>query len=622
MNQRQKHSLIRILLAAFLLAASLFIPADGVIRLFLFLVPYGIVGYDILKKAFRGITHGHVLDENFLMAVSTVGAFILGDYPEGVAVMLFYQIGELFQSVAIGKSRRSIGALMDLRPDVATRVTEDGREETVDPSEIAVGEHLLLRPGEKIPIDGVIVSGRTSLDFSALTGESLPRGVSVSDEVPSGAINISGAVTIRTTRPFGEDTASRILDLVENAGSRKSKSEHFISRFARIYTPIVCLAALFLAAVPPLCLVLTGRDAAVGTWIYRALTFLVISCPCALVVSIPLTFFSGLGGAGKSGILIKGSNYMEALSKVRTVVFDKTGTMTHGVFKVCAVHHSPMDDARLLELAALAESFSEHPIARSLREAAGGLSDTSRVTDATEIAGFGISATVDGRSVFVGNDRLMERIGVAHQPCHSVGTIVHVAADGAYAGHIVIADVVKKGAAEAIAALKSLGVRQTVMLTGDGKRTADAVAGELGIDDVRAELLPDGKVREVEALLSAPGTLAFCGDGINDAPVLMRADVGIAMGALGSDAAIEAADVVLMDDDPGKIARAIGISRKCLRIVYENTVFAIGVKLACLILGAFGITDMWAAIFADVGVMVLAVLNAVRALHYKGGQLC
>ena len=620
MTKKQKKMLWRIVSASALLAVLLILPVDGGLRFALFLIPYLLVGYDILIKAFKGICNGQPFDENFLMAVATVGALSLGEYTEGVAVMLFYQIGELFQSYAVGKSRRSISALMDIRPDVANLLGEDGEISAVDPDEVPTGSVIVVRPGEKVPIDGVIVRGRTSLDTAALTGESIPREAQEGSEVISGCINLSGVVEIRTTKEFGESTVSKILDLVENATSRKSKSENFISRFARIYTPVVCFGALALTLLPPLVNLLTGRGADFSTWLYRALTFLVISCPCALVISIPLSFFAGIGGASAQGILIKGSNFMETLAEVKTVVMDKTGTLTKGSFEVSGVHHSAMEDKKLVELAAHAEIYSTHPISRSLIRAYGNEPDAERVRDVREISGKGVVAKVDGREVAVGNDKLMKEIGCRSVECHSVGTVVHVAIDGSYAGHILISDVIKDGAREAVEAMRRAGVTKTVILTGDIRAVGEDVAKKLGIDEVRSELLPGGKVSALEELLAEDGArekLAFVGDGINDAPVLSRADVGIAMGALGSDAAIEAADVVLMDDDPGKIAKAIRISRKCLRIVRENIYFAIGVKLICLALGALGLAGMWAAIFADVGVMVLAVLNAVRALNVK-----
>ena len=622
MNRKQRVMLIRILAAAALLLALQFVPATGWLRLMLYLVPYLVVGYDILVKAAKGVHNRQVFDENFLMAVATVGAFALalyegsGDYTEAIAVMLFYQVGEWFQSYAVGKSRRSISELMDIRPDAAY-VERGGEIEQVDPEEVAIGTEIVVRPGEKVPIDGVVTEGRSALNTAALTGESLPREVGPGDEALSGCINMSGLLKVRTTKEFGESTVSRILDLVENASSRKSKSEDFISKFARVYTPAVCGAALALALLPPLVRLAMHLPAELDAWIYRALTFLVISCPCALVISIPLSFFAGLGGASRAGVLVKGSNYLETLSKTRTVVFDKTGTLTQGVFEVQGIHHSEMENRKLLEMAALAESASTHPIARSLERAYGKPLDRSRVRDIREISGNGVLATVDGRKVAAGNDKWMASLGVEAIPCHSVGTIIHVAVDGQYAGHIVIADVEKPNARPAIQALKAAGVRKTVMLTGDRRNVAEKVASDLGVDEVYSELLPKDKVDKVEEMLGESGKLAFVGDGINDAPVLGRADIGIAMGAMGSDAAIEAADVVLMDDDPMKIAKAIRISRKCLGIVYENIVFAIGVKLVCLVLGALGIANMWLAIFADVGVMILAVCNAIRALFVK-----
>ena len=623
MTKKQKKTLYRILIAAVLFLAAKFIPMPMLVSTVLYFAAYVTIGYDILRKAWKGICNRRVFDENFLMAVATVGAIALavyersGDYAEAVAVMLFYQIGELFQSCAVGKSRRSIASLMDIRPDYAN-IERDGKLEQVDPDEVAVGTVITVQPGEKVPLDGVITEGASTLNTAALTGESLPRDVKAGDEIVSGCINMTGVLKVRTTKAFGESTVSKILELVENSSSHKSRSENFISRFARVYTPAVCYGALALAVLPPLFNLISGNAAAWGVWVYRALTFLVISCPCALVISIPLSFFAGLGGASREGILIKGSNYLEALSKTKTVVFDKTGTLTQGVFEVTAVHHSPMEERKLLTYAALAECASSHPISKSLQKACGGELDRSRVTDIEERSGRGVVATVDGHTVAAGNGRLMDELGVKWQECRSVGTIVHMAVDGAYAGHIVISDVVKPGAREAIAALRRAGVRKTVMLTGDIQKVAARVAEELGVDDFRAELLPGDKVSEVERLLGEKGSgecLAFVGDGINDAPVLSRADIGIAMGAMGSDAAIEAADVVLMDDDPMKIAKGIRISRKCLRIVYENIVFALGIKALCLILGALGLANMWAAIFADVGVMVLAVLNAIRALR-------
>lgn len=621
MNKKQKKILARIVAAAALMILFGLLPAEGWLRFFLFMIPYGVIGYDILVKAVKGILNRQVFDENFLMAVATVGAIILGEYSEGVAVMLFYQIGELFQSYAVGKSRRNISELMDIRPDYANVEREDGSVERTDPDEVSIGSLIVVGPGEKVPIDGVIEEGRSSLNTSALTGESLPREAAEGDEVISGCINLSGVLKIRTTKEFGESTVSKILDLVENASSKKSRSEQFISRFAKIYTPAVCYGALALAVVPPIVRMLfLGVAPEWGDWVMRALTFLVISCPCALVISIPLSFFAGIGGAGNAGVLVKGSNYLEALARTKYVVFDKTGTMTQGVFEVSGVHHSPMDAKKLLEYAALVEYHSSHPISKSLKAAYGQPLDASRVTEVEEIGGNGVTAKVDGILVAAGNTRLMDRLGIECMECRSAGTVVHMAVDGKYAGHILISDRIKPHAKEAIASLKKCGVKKTVMLTGDRRQTAHQVAQELGIDEVHSELLPSDKVEQVEALLEQKGEkeiLAFVGDGINDAPVLSRADIGIAMGALGSDAAIEAADVVLMDDDPLKIAKAIRIARKCMRIVYENIYFAIGVKLLCLLLGAFGIANMWLAIFADVGVMVIAVLNAVRALYVK-----
>ena len=620
MNKKQKKVLIRIIAAAALMILLSLLPARGYLRLGLFLIPYLVIGYDILLKAGKGILHRQVFDENFLMAVATVGAIVLGEYTEGVAVMLFYQIGELFQSYAVGKSRRNISDLMDIRPDYAN-VERDGKLERVDPDEVEIGTVIVVQPGEKVPIDGIITEGTSSLNTSALTGESLPRDAAAGDEVISGCINMTGVLKIRTTREFGESTVSKIVDLVENSSSKKSRSEHFISKFARYYTPAVCIGAVALAVLPPLVrMFMLGLPAEWEQWIYRTLTFLVISCPCALVISIPLSFFAGIGGASKEGILIKGSNYLETLSRTKYVVFDKTGTMTQGVFEVSGVHHSEMEQERLLEYAALAECSSSHPISRSLQKACGKAIDRSRVTDIEEISGEGVTARVDGISVAAGNEKLMKRLGISFIPCHHVGTIVHMALNGVYAGHILISDMVKPHAAEAIRELRKAGVARTVMLTGDLKKAADQVAGELGIQEVYSELLPGDKVEKVEELLHQKNEkekLAFVGDGINDAPVLSRADIGIAMGALGSDAAIEAADVVLMDDDPLKIPKAIRIARKCLRIVYENIYFAIGIKLICLALGALGIANMWMAIFADVGVMVIAVLNAIRALFVK-----
>ena len=583
------------------------------------MIPYLIIGYDILKKAFKGIRNKQVFDENFLMAVATIGAILLGDYTEGTAVMLFYQIGELFQSYAVGRSRRNISELMDIRPDYAN-VENNGELEQVDPDEVAIGTIIVVQPGEKVPIDGVITEGTSTLNTSALTGESLPRSAKVGDEVISGCINMTGLLKIRTTKEFGESTVSKILELVENSSSRKSKSENFISKFAKYYTPAVCYGALALALLPPIVLLLMGKPAMWGDWIYRALTFLVISCPCALVISIPLSFFAGIGGASNQGVLVKGSNYLETLAQTKYVVFDKTGTMTQGVFEVSGIHHSQIPDEKLLEYAALAECSSSHPISKSLQKAYGKPVDRNRVTDIEEISGNGVIAKVDGVSVAAGNAKLMNRLGIAYQECHHVGTVVHMAVDGRYAGHILISDIIKPHAKEAIAELKKAGISRTVMLTGDSKRVADQVSTELGIDEVYSELLPADKVTKVEELLdkkTAKEKLAFVGDGINDAPVLSRADIGIAMGALGSDAAIEAADIVLMDDDPLKISKAIKIARKCIRIVYENIYFAIGIKVLCLILGAIGIANMWMAIFADVGVMIIAVLNAIRALFVK-----
>ena len=626
MSKKQKKMLVRIIAAAVLLIVLNFIPATGIVRFILYLVPYLVIGYDILLKALKGIKNRQVFDENFLMAVATVGAIALalydrsGDYTEAVAVMLFYQVGEWFQSYAVGKSRRNISELMDIRPDYAN-VERDGRLEKVDPDEVEIGSVIVVQPGEKVPIDGIIIEGSSSLNTSALTGESLPRDARAGDEIISGCINMTGVLKIRTTKEFGESTVSRILDLVENASSRKSRSEDFISKFARVYTPAVCYAALTLAFLPPLVRMFAlGLPADWGTWIYRALTFLVISCPCALVISIPLSFFAGIGGASNAGVLVKGSNYLETLSQTKIVVFDKTGTLTQGVFEVNGIHHNKLEDEKLIEYAALAESASSHPISRSLQKAYGKEIDRSRVTDIKEISGGGVIARVDGAEVAAGNDKLMNQLGVPYINCHSVGTIIHMAVNGTYAGHIVISDVVKPHSKEAVQALKAAGVRQTVMLTGDARKVADQVASELGLDSVYSELLPEDKVNKVEELLKNKpenAKLAFVGDGINDAPVLGRADIGIAMGAMGSDAAIEAADVVLMDDDPLKIAKAIRISRKCLRIVYQNIIFAIGIKLICLVLGAMGIANMWLAIFADVGVMIIAVLNAIRALFVK-----
>ena len=600
MNKKQKKMLIRIIIAAVLIVVFSLLPAEGYLRFVLFMIPYLVIGYDILKKAFKGILNKQVFDENFLMAVATVGAILLGDYSEGVAVMLFYQIGELFQSYAVGKSRRNISELMDIRPDYAN-IEKDGTLEQVDPDEVEIGTIIVVQPGEKVPIDGVITEGTSTLNTSALTGESLPRDAKAGDEVISGCINMTGLLKIRTTKEFGESTVSKILELVENSSSRKSKSENFISKFAKYYTPAVCYGALALAFIPPIVLLIMGKPAMWGDWIYRALTFLVISCPCALVISIPLSFFAGIGGASNQGILVKGSNYLETLAQTKYVVFDKTGTMTQGVFEVSGIHHNEMPDEKLLEYAALAECSSSHPISKSLQKAYGKPIDRNRVTDIEEISGNGVIAKVDGISVAAGNTKLMNRLGIAYQDCHHVGTVVHMAIDGKYAGHILISDIIKPHAKEAIAELKKAGISKTVMLTGDSKRVADQVAEELGIQEVYSELLPADKVSRVEELLnqkSEKAKLAFVGDGINDAPVLSRADIGIAMGALGSDAAIEAADIVLMDDDPLKISKAIKIARKCIRIVYENIYFAIGIKILCLILGALGIANMWVAIFA------------------------
>ena len=619
MNKKQKKMLTRIIIAAVLIVAFSLLPVEGYLRFGLFMIPYLVIGYDILQKAFKGILNKQVFDENFLMAVATVGAILLGDYSEGVAVMLFYQIGELFQSYAVGKSRRNISELMDIRPDYAN-IEKDGTLEQVDPDEVEIGTIIVVQPGEKVPIDGVITEGTSTLNTSALTGESLPRDAKAGDEVISGCINMTGLLKIRTTKEFGESTVSKILELVENSSSRKSKSENFISKFAKYYTPAVCYGALALAIIPPIVLLIMGEPAMWGDWIYRALTFLVISCPCALVISIPLSFFAGIGGASNQGVLVKGSNYLETLAQTKYVVFDKTGTMTQGVFEVSGIHHSEMPDEKLLEYAALAECSSSHPISKSLQKAYGKPIDRNRVTDIEEISGNGVIAKVDGVSVAAGNTKLMDRLGIAYQDCHHVGTVVHMAVDGKYAGHILISDIIKPHAKEAITELKKAGISKTVMLTGDSKRVADQVAKELGIQEVYSELLPADKVSKVEKLLhqkSKKDKLAFVGDGINDAPVLSRADIGIAMGALGSDAAIEAADIVLMDDDPLKISKAIKIARKCIRIVYENIYFAIGIKILCLILGALGIANMWMAIFADVGVMIIAVLNAIRTLFVK-----
>ena len=621
MNKKQKKVLVRIILSLILLIGLHFVPVEGYIRFALYMIPYLIIGYDILKKAGKGIINRQIFDENFLMAVATLGAIILGDYVEGTAVMLFYQIGELFQSYAVGKSRRNISELMDIRPDYANLETEDGNIEKVDPDEVSIGSIIVVQPGEKVPIDGVVIEGSSMLNTSALTGESVPRKAEPGTEIISGCINESGVLRIKTSKEFGESTVSKILDMVENASSRKSKSENFISKFSRVYTPAVCYGALFLAVVPPLVRMgLMGMTPEWGEWVYRALTFLVISCPCALVISIPLSFFAGIGGAGKEGILIKGSNYLEVLSKTKYLVFDKTGTMTEGVFEVAGIHHNKEEEALLLEYAALAESFSTHPISKSLIKAHANEIDKSRVKNVQEISGNGVIAEVDGKTVAVGNAKLMKQLNVSYKECHHVGTIVHMAIDGAYAGHILISDRLKPNVGQTIQDLKKLGMKRLVMLTGDIRKVADKVANDLQIDEVYSELLPDEKVAKVEELLynkPEKEALAFVGDGINDAPVLSRADLGIAMGAMGSDAAIEAADIVLMDDNPQKIVKAIRISRKCLRIVYENIYFAIGIKVLCLLLGAAGIANMWLAIFADVGVMVIAVLNAIRVLFTK-----
>ena len=625
MNKKQKKMLVRIIISLILVVVFSGLPIDEhqkfgtYLRFGLFMIPYLIIGHDILKKALKGIRNKQVFDENFLMAVATIGAILLGDYTEGTAVMLFYQIGELFQSYAVGKSRRNISELMDIRPDYAN-VEQDGKLEQVDPDEVEIGTIIVVQPGEKVPIDGVITEGTSTLNTSALTGESLPRNAKVGDEVISGCINMTGLLKIRTTKEFGESTVSKILELVENSSSRKSKSENFISKFAKYYTPAVCYGALALAIIPPIVLLIMGKPAMWGDWIYRALTFLVISCPCALVISIPLSFFAGIGGASNQGVLVKGSNYLETLAQTKYVVFDKTGTMTQGVFEVSGIHHNEMADEKLIEYAALAECSSSNPISKSLQKAYGKPIDRNRVTDIEEISGNGVIAKVDGVSIAAGNAKLMKRLGISYQECHHMGTVVHMAVDGKYAGHILISDIVKPHAKEAIAELKKAGITKTVMLTGDSKRVADQVAADLGIQEVYSELLPADKVSKVEELLSKKTEkekLAFVGDGINDAPVLSRADIGIAMGALGSDAAIEAADIVLMDDDPLKISKAIKIARKCIRIVYENIYFAIGIKVLCLILGALGIANMWVAIFADVGVMIIAVLNAIRALFVK-----
>ena len=623
MTKKQKKMLIRIIVSAVLIVAlkvvGSFVEINRYLEFALYMIPYFVIGYDILRKAFLGIKNKQVFDENFLMAVATVGAIALGDYTEGVAVMLFYQIGELFQSYAVGKSRRNISELMDIRPDYAN-IEVDGELRQVDPDEVEVGTVIVVTPGEKVPIDGVVTEGESSLNTSALTGESVPREVKAGDEIISGCINLSGVIRIKTTKEFGESTVSKILDLVENATSKKSHSENFISKFAHYYTPAVCYSALALAIIPPIINLIIGNQASFGTWIYRALTFLVISCPCAVVISVPLSFFAGIGGASKAGVLVKGSNYLETLSKTKYVLFDKTGTMTKGAFEVVGVHDNTIDEKHLIELAAYAESYSTHPISKSLQAAYGKEIDKSRISDVKEIPGHGVIAKVDGKEVAAGNGKLMDMLGIKYTECKQVGTKVHIALDGKYAGHILISDVIKPTSKQAIAELKSAGVKKTVMLTGDASDVAKQVADELGIDEVYSELLPDDKVSKVEEYLSKKGEkekLAFVGDGINDAPVLSRADIGIAMGAMGSDAAIEAADIVLMDDDPLKIAKAIKISKKCLGIVYENIIFALGVKLVCLILGALGIANMWVAIFADVGVMVIAVLNAIRALMVK-----
>lgn len=623
MTKKQKKVLIRIIVSAVLIVAlkvvGSFVEINRYLEFALYMIPYFVIGYDILRKAFLGIKNKQVFDENFLMAVATVGAIALGDYTEGVAVMLFYQIGELFQSYAVGKSRRNISELMDIRPDYAN-IEVDGELRQVDPDEVEIGTVIVVAPGEKVPIDGVVTEGESSLNTSALTGESVPREVKAGDEIISGCINLSGVIRIKTTKEFGESTVSKILDLVENATSKKSHSENFISKFAHYYTPTVCYSALALAIIPPIINLIIGNPAGFGTWIYRALTFLVISCPCAVVISVPLSFFAGIGGASKAGVLVKGSNYLETLSKTKYVLFDKTGTMTKGVFEVVGVHDNTIDKNNLIELAAYAESYSTHPISKSLQAAYGKEIDKSRISDVKEISGHGVIAKVDGKEVAAGNGKLMDMLGIKYTECEQVGTKVHIALDGKYAGHILISDVIKPTSKQAIAELKSAGVKKTVMLTGDASDVAKQVADELGIDEVYSELLPDDKVSKVEEYLSKKGEkekLAFVGDGINDAPVLSRADIGIAMGAMGSDAAIEAADIVLMDDDPLKIAKAIKISKKCLGIVYENIIFALGVKLVCLILGALGIANMWVAIFADVGVMVIAVLNAIRALMVK-----
>lgn len=620
MNKKQKKMLIRIIIAFILFIALRILTLNDFYETILFLITYFIIGYDILKKAIKGILNRQVFDENFLMAIATVGAIALGEYSEGTAVMLFYQIGEWFQSYAVGKSRRNISELMDIRPDYANIEDDSGNIVQVDPDEVEIGSTIIVKPGEKIPIDGKIIEGTSSLNTSALTGESLPQEVTTNDEVISGCINITGLLKIKTTKEFGESTVSKILDMVENASSKKSKSENFISKFARYYTPAVCYSALALALIPPIINLLIGNEASWSVWIYRALTFLVISCPCALVISIPLSFFAGIGGASNSGVLVKGSNYLEALATTKYVVFDKTGTMTQGVFEVSGIHHSTIENDQLLEYATLAESYSTHPISKSLQKAYGKPVDKTRIKDVKEISGHGVIAKIDNITVMAGNDKLMKKFNISYVDCHSIGTIVHIAIDNKYAGHILISDLIKPTAKQAIQELKNIGIKKTIMLTGDISKVANKVATDLNIDQVYSELLPEDKVTKVEELLNQKGNkekLAFVGDGINDAPVLSRADIGIAMGALGSDAAIEAADIVLMDDDPLKIAKAIKISKKCLKIVYENIYFAIGIKVICLILGAIGIANMWLAIFADVGVMVIAVLNAIRALNVK-----
>ena len=620
MNKKQKKMLIRIIISFILFIALRILSLNDFYETILFLITYFIIGYDILKKAIKGILNRQVFDENFLMAIATVGAIALGEYSEGTAVMLFYQIGEWFQSYAVGKSRRNISELMDIRPDYANIEDDSGNIVQVDPDEVEIGSTIIVKPGEKIPIDGKIIEGTSSLNTSALTGESLPQEVTTNDEVISGCINITGLLKIKTTKEFGESTVSKILDMVENASSKKSKSENFISKFARYYTPAVCYSALALALIPPIINLLIGNEASWSVWIYRALTFLVISCPCALVISIPLSFFAGIGGASNTGVLVKGSNYLEALAATKYVVFDKTGTMTQGVFEVSGIHHSTIENDQLLEYATLAESYSTHPISKSLQKAYGKPVDKTRIKDVKEISGHGVIAKIDNITVMAGNDKLMKKFNISYVDCHSIGTIVHIAIDNKYAGHILISDLIKPTAKQAIQELKNIGIKKTIMLTGDISKVANKVATDLNIDQVYSELLPEDKVTKVEELLNQKGNkekLAFVGDGINDAPVLSRADIGIAMGALGSDAAIEAADIVLMDDDPLKIAKAIKISKKCLKIVYENIYFAIGIKVICLILGAIGIANMWLAIFADVGVMVIAVLNAIRALNVK-----